>query len=61
MAIGSSSVSPSCLAELLHSGTLTGLADGELLARFTDRRDSGDAAAEAETASVRAGGNRAVT
>ncbi len=30
----------------MHSGTLTGLRDGELLARFAARRDAGDAAAE---------------
>ncbi len=46
MASGSSTSSPRYFSELMHSGTLTGLRDGELLERFAARRDAGDAAAE---------------
>ncbi len=46
MASGSSSTAPKYLSTLLHSGSLTGLADRELLERFASRRDASDEAAE---------------
>jgi hypothetical protein len=46
VASGSSGSTPKYLAELLHSGSLTGLRDGELLARFSARPDARDKTAE---------------